>query len=114
LRFDFLNTPQIIFGKGRFQEIGDILDYYGKKILIVGSESAFSRIQEQIDTITTKRKMSYDIVFIKGEPDIHQIDTGVEIGIKQKAEVVLGIGGGSAVDAGKAVASLITNFVVLF
>ncbi|MCK5183654.1 MAG: iron-containing alcohol dehydrogenase, partial [Candidatus Heimdallarchaeota archaeon] len=109
LKFDFLNTPQIVFGKGRFQEVGDLLAQYGKRILIVGSKSAFSQIKKQFETIITKRKMSYDIVFIKGEPDIHQIDAGVEVGIKQKAEVVLGIGGGSAVDAGKAVAGLITN-----
>jgi alcohol dehydrogenase class IV len=109
LKFDFLTTPQIVFGKGRFHEIGELLDAYGKKVLIVGSESAFSQIQEQIDSITTKKKMSYEVIFIKGEPDIHQIDKGIELGIKQKANVVLGIGGGSAIDAGKAIAGLITN-----
>jgi len=109
LKFDFLNTPQIVFGKGRFQEVGDLLTQHGKRILIVGSKSAFSQIKKQFETIINKKKMSYDIVFIKGEPDIMQIDTGVEVGIKQKAEVVLGIGGGSAIDAGKAVAGLITN-----
>lgn len=109
LKFDFLNTPQIVFGKGRFQEVGDLLAQYGKRILIVGSKSAFSQLKKQFETIINKKKMSYDIVFIKGEPDIHQIDIGVEVGIKKKSEVVLGIGGGSAVDAGKAVAGLITN-----
>jgi len=109
LRFDFLNTPQIVFGKGRFQEIGDLLAQYGKRILIVGSESAFSQIQEQFEAIISKKKMSYDVIFIKGEPDIHQIDSGVKLGIKQKVDVILGIGGGSAVDAGKAVAGLISN-----
>ena len=109
LRFDFLNTPQIVFGKGRFQEIGDLLAHYGKRILIVGSESAFSQIKERFEAIISKKKMSYEIIFIKGEPDIHQIDSGVELGIKQKAHAILGIGGGSAVDAGKAVAGLITN-----
>ncbi len=109
LRFDFLNTPQIVFGKGRFQEIGDLLSQYGKRILIAGSESAFSQIKEQFEAIISKKKISYEIIFIKGEPDIHQIDSGVELGIKQKADAVLGIGGGSAVDAGKAIAGLISN-----
>jgi len=109
LKFDFLNTPQIIFGKGRFQEIGDLLANYGKKILVVGSESAFSEIKVQFESIVSKMKMSYELSIIKGEPDIQQIDSGVELGIKQKADVVMGIGGGSAVDAGKAIAGLITN-----
>ncbi|MBK5114326.1 MAG: iron-containing alcohol dehydrogenase [Candidatus Heimdallarchaeota archaeon] len=109
LTFDFLTTPQIVFGKGRFQEIGELLDTYGKKVLVVCSESAFSQIQEQIEKITANRKISYEVFIIKGEPDIHQIDKGVEQGIKQKANVVLGVGGGSAVDAGKAIAGLITN-----
>jgi len=109
LRFEFLNTPQIVFGKGRFQEIGDLLSQYGKRILIAGSESAFSQIKERFEAIISKKKISYEIIFIKGEPDIHQIDSGVELGIKQKADAVLGIGGGSAVDAGKAIAGLISN-----
>ncbi len=109
LTFDFLTTPQIIFGTGRFQEIGDILANYGKKILVVGSKSAYAEISDQFEKIVSAKEISFELHYIIGEPDIHQIDTGVALGIKQKADVVLGIGGGSAVDAGKAIAGLITN-----
>jgi len=109
LKFDFLTTPQIIFGIGRFKEIGDILTNYGKRILVVGSKSAFSDIKDNFESLITKKKMNYDLHYITGEPDIQQIDDGVALGLKQKVDIVLGIGGGSAVDAGKAIAGLITN-----
>jgi alcohol dehydrogenase class IV len=109
LKFDFLTTPQIVFGIGRFKEIGDIISNYGKKVLVIGSKSAFSGIKDEFESLIAKKKMNFDLHFVKGEPDIQQIDAGVELGLKQKVDVVIGIGGGSAVDAGKAIAGLITN-----
>jgi alcohol dehydrogenase class IV len=45
----------------------------------------------------------------RGEPKVGDIDTAIEIARQQKSDVVIGLGGGSAIDAAKAVAALITN-----
>jgi alcohol dehydrogenase class IV len=46
---------------------------------------------------------------ISGEPDIATIEAGVEAARSANADVVIGIGGGSALDTGKAIAALIAN-----
>lgn len=111
LTFDFLNTPQIIFGCGRFDELGKIIESFGKRILLVASNSALKHkiVDKEIMIINDQYDYSIEISILKGEPDTEQIDKCVEIGLKNKSELIIGLGGGSVIDAGKAVAGLISN-----
>jgi alcohol dehydrogenase class IV len=111
LTFDFLNTPQIIFGSGRFIELGKIIQSFGNKVLLIASKSALSHsiIEKELVILSDQYNYSIETIYIKGEPDTEQIDKSVDLGLKQKTEIVVGLGGGSVVDAGKAVAGLITN-----
>jgi len=111
LRFDFLATPQIIFGQGRFETIKEYLTTFGTKILVVGSKRALDQpiIKDVFSILTLKSGFEFETVIIHGEPDTEQIDAGVQIGSQQNASSVVGIGGGSAIDAGKAIAALLTN-----
>ncbi|NHJ41284.1 MAG: iron-containing alcohol dehydrogenase, partial [Asgard group archaeon] len=111
LTFDFLNTPQIIFGCGRFDELGKIIESFGKRILLVASNSALKHkiVDKEIMIINDQYDYSIEISILKGEPDTEQIDKCIEIGLKNKSELIIGLGGGSVIDAGKAVAGLISN-----
>lgn len=111
LTFDFLKTPQIIFGCGRFIELSKIIQSYGNKVLLIASKSALKHkiVEKELAIISDQYDYSIETILIKGEPDTEQIDNSVALGLKQKSEIVVGLGGGSVVDAGKAVAGLITN-----
>ncbi len=103
--------PDIHFGKGTFEKIGDILITYGSKILIVASRSVLNQslVESNLELISTEHKLDFENFIIQGEPDVEQIDQGLDKGRNHKSQAVIGLGGGSAIDAGKAIAGLLTN-----
>jgi len=107
MQFDLLATPQIYFGTGKVETLGNLISEFGSKALIVGSESALKVIN--LEKIFTNQNLEYIRFIAKGEPTIELVDRGVAAGLDYKAEVVVGVGGGSALDAGKAIAGIIKN-----
>ena len=111
LNFELLPTPQLYFGVKQFSKIGFLTNLFGSNALIVASESVFKnkRIQSLINEKLDENKIEYQSIFIKGEPDIDQIDKAVKFSIEQKSNVIIGLGGGSVIDAGKAISSINSN-----
>ncbi len=103
--------PYIHFGKGTIEKIGNILTTYGSKILIVASKSVLNQslVESKLEQISTEHKIVFENIIIQGEPDVEQIDQGLDKGRNHKSQAVIGLGGGSAIDAGKAIAGLLTN-----
>ena len=58
---------------------------------------------------STRPKSKYSTFTVSGEPDIALVKAGVEQAKAFNAQMVISFGGGSAIDAGKAIAALATN-----
>lgn len=99
-RFEFATAQRIIFGRGTVCELPDLCASFGRRTLLVTG----SRPQ-QWDT-----RLSYvGIKSIGGEPTTQDIASGVELAKQLNADVIVAIGGGSVVDAGKAIAAMSTQ-----
>ncbi|MFW9995712.1 MAG: iron-containing alcohol dehydrogenase [Candidatus Odinarchaeota archaeon] len=111
MEFEFLHLPRVIFGTGQFQRIGILVKEFGSRVLIVASKSALEKTSSKqiLEDVLSEQGIDVAYFTVKNEPEIELIDQGVVFGQEFGAEVVIGIGGGSAVDAGKAIASLFTN-----
>ncbi|MFX1255900.1 MAG: iron-containing alcohol dehydrogenase [Promethearchaeota archaeon] len=111
MHFELLHTPRIIFGSGTLENIGRLCRDFGSRLLVVASESVLKKrkIQELLDDALAPQSIDYTHFIIKGEPEVKLIDQGVIEGKNFNADMVVGIGGGSVIDAGKAIAGLITN-----
>jgi len=112
LRFDLLPTPQIKFGVGRLVELPECLKQLQMtKVLFVGSKSALNqtRVKEILSELEKNENIAFTTLEVRGEPDTTQVDRGVETGKEFQANGVIAIGGGSAIDLGKAIAGLLTN-----
>ena len=107
MQFEFATPNQIIFGKGRIKEIRGYVSDEGSRILIVGGTSPdrFS----QLSTILDDRKTTIIRFSVPHEPTVEIIRTGVNLCRMENCDLVIAIGGGSAIDAGKAIAVLSTN-----
>ena len=46
---------------------------------------------------------------VAGEPEISTVEKGVALAKKEKCELVIGFGGGSVMDAAKAIAAMLAN-----
>jgi alcohol dehydrogenase class IV len=111
MEFEFLPTPHIFFGPKQFHKIGALAKELGSRLFIVASGSALNspETRETFTVSTLKQDIEFDTFLIKGEPTIKVIDAGVQKAKEFKANVIMGLGGGSAVDASKAIAGLFTN-----
>jgi alcohol dehydrogenase class IV len=79
---------------------------------VVASSSALKKasgIESVLDEIESSHDIPYEIFVVQGEPTTDIIDLGVKKAKDFHADMVLGVGGGSAIDASKAIAGLVTN-----
>ena len=107
MKFNFATANRIIFGEGMISSLKEIVLSYGKRVLIVkGKEKPNPEILFSICEESGLEWVCFDVV---KEPDIETINQAVEIGRQKNREFVVGFGGGSVIDTGKAVAALLNN-----
>ena len=107
MRFEFATATRIIFGPGTLKEIGPIAAEMGSRALIVTGSSP-ERAQPLLDNLVA-RGVETAVFAMSGEPTTHLVSEGAEKARQAGCDLVIGIGGGSAIDAGKAIAALLTN-----
>ena len=107
MRFEFATAQRIIFGAGTLKGIGPIAKDFGSRALVVTGQNA-SRADSLLELLT-EAGIEAKIFSVTGEPTVDVAQQGVEQGRKAKCAFVIGIGGGSVIDAGKAIAALATN-----
>jgi len=105
--FEFLTSPRIIFGSGSLQQIGSIISDYGKKVLLVTGKDT-SRAAPLIE-LMKNQSLIFSLFSVEYEPTVDEIISGVKLAKEKEVEVVIGFGGGSPLDAAKAIAALATN-----
>jgi alcohol dehydrogenase len=107
--FSLSRLPCIEFGAGRFSKISVCLDQFGKRILIVTGARSFvaSPHWPQLTQALKALGISWELCQVKTEPSPGWVDETVRDFRTAQIGAVLGIGGGSALDAAKAVAGLL-------
>lgn len=107
MQFEFATTGQIIFGNGAIKNLPNIANTLGKNAFVICGKNS-----ERIGPIIKNLNGSgiKTIVFsIKSEPTVTIIIEAVNKARQEKCDLVIGIGGGSVIDSGKAVSALLTN-----
>ncbi len=105
--FNYHQSTQILFGKGKINELGKIASKYGTKALLVTTNSAAPIRRAQYDKIITILKdAGIETAHYQGvipNPTIESITAGAEMAKNFGAELIIGLGGGSAMDSAKAI-----------
>ncbi|NWG87079.1 MAG: iron-containing alcohol dehydrogenase [Hydrogenophilaceae bacterium] len=107
--FNIARLPRIEFGPGAFQKVASLAAGFGQRALIVTGAHSFlaSPHWASLQTELSDKGVTWDLVQVAGEPSPELIDQAVRLYQGQRFDVVLGIGGGSALDAAKAIAGLL-------
>ena len=105
--FEFATAARIVFGEGAASEVAPAAAAMGRRALLVTGEradraAAFVRALEAAGLTVSQFRVS-------GEPSIDTIATGTVYARGEACDVVVAVGGGSAIDAGKALAAMLTN-----
>ncbi len=107
MRFEFATATRIIFGAGTLDEVPVLARSFGRRVLLViGSQQDFvTRTIEQL----REHDLEVDTFTVEGEPKISTVLDGVHRARSIRVDIIIGLGGGSALDTGKAIAALFTN-----
>lgn len=108
-----INQPtRIVFGVNTVKQLGDLVTELGghRVFLVADPGLKQSGIIKQITSILNAAKIPYVLYDkVTPEPGLKLADQGLKLAIKHKADCVVGVGGGSALDVGKAVSILLIN-----
>ena len=107
--FDFSSIPKILFGKGKLDLLPGLIQKYGKKVLLITGKSSL-KSQGKLDFLCRELKNSgikYHNNVINKEPSPENVDYIVNQNKNNSIDVVVAVGGGSVIDAGKAVSAML-------
>lgn len=107
----FVLPKHIITGNGVLEEAAPILQKFGSRAFIVtGKHIAVSDMMKKLTDLLDRLNIGY-VIFdgITGEPDDIMINNGLDVLKDSKCDFIIGIGGGSPLDAAKAIAALQVN-----
>jgi len=109
--FGVARLPRIVFGPGRIAELPGIVRELGSKALVVtGARSLRSSpAWAAITNGLNGAGVTWEAIAVEGEPSPGLVDAAVAARRADPPDVVVGIGGGSALDAAKAIAGLLRS-----
>jgi alcohol dehydrogenase class IV len=102
MRFEFATATRIIFGEGTAATLPDLARTFGARPLVVTGSS-----RERSASLVSA--LSAETFLVSGEPTVDLVREGARHAQDAECDVVISMGGGSVIDAGKAIAILATN-----
>ncbi len=107
MRFEFATANRVMFGVGALAEVGELAKEFGMQALVVtGSDPDRAA---PLLSILNDEGLKSTVFPVPGEPTVAIAKEGTRIAHETACDLVIGFGGGSALDAGKAIAALAKN-----
>jgi len=112
MQFKFNIGTKVFFGKGCLQQNKQELKQYGRRAVIVTGKHSAAKSGALDDMISVLKDNNIEYTIfdkIKNNPTFDNISEGGKVAADYKADFIIGIGGGSPLDASKAIAVLAVN-----
>ena len=107
LNFEFATATRIVLGAGALGQLGANAKAFGRRALVVTGSDA--RRAEKLTASLTAAGLSAAIFPVAGEPEIATVERGTAFAKSEQCDFVIGFGGGSVLDAAKAIAAMLAN-----
>ena len=107
MQFEFATATRIVFGPGKLAEVAPAAKAMGTRALLVTGRSP-ERAAQVVRNLKDAGVFSVNFA-VDGEPTVEIAREGGDLARREKCDLVIGFGGGSALDAGKAIAAILTN-----
>src|SRR5688572_26487823 len=106
--FRYFQPTELRFGRGRLKEVGELVGRFGDRCLLVTTSRESSRlapVYEQVHRLLEDAGVTVaHFDGVQPNPTTDLITRGAVMAREHRASVVLGVGGGSAMDVAKAIA----------
>ncbi|HPS12266.1 MAG TPA: iron-containing alcohol dehydrogenase, partial [Prolixibacteraceae bacterium] len=109
--FTFSRIPELVFGAGKLSLLPGLLEKRGNHLLLVTGKGSFSETPQAANLFEelNSRGFQWSIYPIASEPSANIIDHAVDLYRNDLPDVVVSIGGGSVMDAGKAISAMLVS-----
>jgi len=107
MTFEFATVGRILFGEGVLDQVGALASELGSRVLVVGGGTPAR--SEPLLALLADRRLPVSTLSVIGEPTVAAVLEGTEQARGCGADLVVGMGGGSVIDAAKAIAALLAN-----
>ena len=107
--FQFARLPLIYFGSGKISDITGIVGKFGTSVLLVTGKNSFINSTHAESLLGQFRRHDIQVHHIRvtSEPSPELVDETVRRYLEERIDVVISIGGGSVIDAGKAISAML-------
>ena len=107
VRFEFATAGRILFGNGRAHEAGALAAELGRSAFLI--TGATGRHSGRLQTNLAEHGIAAVSFRVPGEPTTELVREGTRQAREAGCDFVIGLGGGSSIDAAKAIAALLAN-----
>ena len=107
MNFEFATAGRIIFGWGSFAQTATLAKGLGGRPLLVLGRSG--RHGEPLSASLEEQGIRSVSFHVDGEPKVQTIDDASKLARDERCDLIIAVGGGSVLDAGKAVAGMATQ-----
>jgi alcohol dehydrogenase class IV len=107
MRLEFATATRILFGPGTVREAAPATAAMGRRVLVVTGKTP-DRAEPLLADLRAQG-LEAETFPVMGEPTVETARAGARRAREAGCEVIIGLGGGSALDAGKAIAALLAN-----
>ena len=107
IEVDFATSNRIIFGAGELEKLAELIRGFGDRAFVVLSPNVTAI--DNLFQILEKADIGWSDFTVTHEPDVESVNKASELARSEKSDFVIGFGGGSVLDTGKAVSALLTN-----
>ena len=106
--YQFKVPDKIIMGDNIVASVENVFSAYGKHALIVtGPNIARSTMIATLERTLDSERVKYTVISnIEGEPTVSMVEHGVQVYKEEQCDFIIGLGGGSPLDAAKAIAAM--------
>lgn len=107
MNFSYLMPTRVVFGRGRIADVGPLAASFGRSALIVTGRQSARRsgaLQRACDSLVSAGVEAHIFEGVSANPISDEVDAAIALVRRHACDVVIGLGGGSALDAAKACA----------
>ena len=102
----------VYFGKGQLHQLERIIREYGKRVLLVYGGGSIKRNGIYDEVVLQLQKAGREYVELGGvepNPSLYTVEKGVAVCRREQVDVIVAIGGGSAIDCAKVVSAAVCS-----
>lgn len=112
MRKAFISPTKYVQCDGALYDLGDYVKLYGSSALLIAHRDDAARVKAQLDSTSAKTGVNFVASDFGGECSRQEVARLTEVAKRANCDVIIGLGGGKAIDTAKCVANSVKPVII--